>query len=270
MEPGAPHVAVLMCHAPIVIPAIGGERGAECAATTRAMREAARTVVASGAETAVLLSPHLPRHSQAFGVVAGEKLHGDFGTFGRPDIACAFRGDAAAGAAIARAAQRAGLEMVPGEPRGLDHGAMVPLWFLQEAGFRGRLVVFGFPWHTDGEADRRFGRAVRETMAGLERRWALVASGDMSHALQPGAPSGFHPRARTFDEAVVSAVEKGSLGALIAIPGELRELAAEDVIDSLESSVGVLGEEIPPGGVLSYEGPFGVGYLVAVLKGAEP
>ncbi len=270
MEPGAPHVAVLMCHAPIVIPAIGGERGTECAATTRAMREAARIVVACGAETAVVLSPHLPRHRQAFGVVAGEKLHGDFGTFGRPDIACAFRGDAAAGAAITRAAQKAGLEMVPGEPRGLDHGALVPLWFLQEAGFRGRIVVFGFPWYTDRSANQTFGCALRETMVSLERRWALVASGDMSHALQPGAPSGFHPRAQAFDDAVVEALERGNLGALSAIPGELRELAAEDVIDSLESAAGVLGDEMPEGGVLSYEGPFGVGYLIALLRGMAP
>jgi aromatic ring-opening dioxygenase LigB subunit len=267
MDGGAPIVAVLMCHAPIVIPAIGGDRSTECTATTEAMRDAARTVASSGVETAVILSPHLPRHSRAFGVVAGEKLHGDFGAFGRPDLACTFRGDAAAGAAIGRAVQRAGLEIVPTVIRGLDHGTMVPLWFLQEAGFKGRVVVFGFPWHKDGAANHAFGRALREALEGLDRRWALVASGDMSHALRPGAPSGFHPRAQAFDDAVVKALGEGRLGALSAIPSELRDLAAEDVMDSLESSAGVLGDEIPEGRMLSYEGPFGVGYLVAVLKG---
>ena len=99
MNAGSPAIAVLMCHAPIVIPAIGGERSAECASTTAAMREAARGVAASGAETAVVLSPHLPRHRQAFGIMASEKLFGDYGAVGRPDIACTLRGDAAAGAA---------------------------------------------------------------------------------------------------------------------------------------------------------------------------
>jgi len=270
MDAGAPTVAVLMCHAPIVIPAIGGDRGAECAATTLAMREAARSVAASGAETAVILSPHLPRHRGAFGVVAAEKLHGDFGAFGRPEVACAFRGDAAAGAAISRAVHRVGLEMMPTETRGLDHGATVPLWFLQEAGFKGRIVVFGFPWYTDSVANRAFGSALREALDALDRRWALVASGDMSHALKPGAPSGYHPRAQAFDDAVVEALRAGRLGAVSAIPGELRDLAAEDAIDSLESAFGVLGEEIPGSRVLSYEGPFGVGYLVAVLKDIVP
>jgi aromatic ring-opening dioxygenase LigB subunit len=270
MEPGAPHVAVLMCHAPIVIPAIGGERSAECSSTTAAMREAARGVVESGAETAVVLSPHLPRHRQAFGVMASERLSGDYGSFGRPDIACALRGDAAAGAATLRAAQRMGLGIEPVEIRGLDHGSLVPLWFLLEAGFKGRVAIFGFPWLGSREANRAFGHSLREAMAGLERRWALVASGDMSHALQPGAPSGFHPRAQGFDDAVVEAVRRGRLGALSQIPAELRELAAEDVLDSLESAAGVLGDEIAPDHVLSYEGPFGVGYLVARLRETAP
>lgn len=270
MDAGLPSVAVLMCHAPIVIPSIAGKRGEDCVASTQGMREAARAVVESGAETVALLSPHLPRHREAFGLVSSEKIHGDFTSFGHPTIACTFRGDAAAGAAVTRSAQRAGLEVIPVETRSLDHGATVPLWFLQEAGYKGRLVVFGFPWYTDGDANRRFGGALREAMAGLDRRWALVASGDMSHALKPGAPSGFHPRAQEFDQAVVETVRDGRLGAISALPLELRDLAAEDVVDSLEVAAGVLGEERSETRPLSYEGPFGVGYLIAVLKEGPP
>ena len=270
MNTGEPLVAVLMCHAPLVIPAIGGDRGTECAATTLAMREAAQALAASGAETAVILSPHLPRHSQAFGVVASEKLHGDFDTFGHPELTCSFRGDAAVGAAVARTVQRAGLEMQTTDIRGLDHGAMVPLWFLQEAGFKGRIVVFGFPWHRDGTANRTFGAALKEAMQGLDRKWVLLASGDMSHALLPGAPSGFHPLAQSFDDAVVHSLSTGNLATLSTIPRELRDVAAEDVMDSLESAIGVLGHEIPEVRLLSYEGPFGVGYLIAILKDLVP
>ena len=272
-DSGAPLAAVLMCHAPIVIPAIGGTRGAECHASTEAMGQAARIASDCGAETLVVLSPHLPRHPTAFGVVTSLSLQGDFGPFGRPELGCRFPADAAAGAAVTRAAQRTGLEIAPTTVQGLDHGALVPLWFLREAGFKGRVVVFGFPWHSSAEANHAFGRALREAMGSLERPWALVASGDMSHALKPGAPSGFHPRAQVFDQAVVDTVQRGDLAALDTIPGDLRQVAAEDVLDSLQCAAGVLEEEEEEEvttRVLSYEGPFGVGYLIAVLKEPTP
>lgn len=267
---GAPLAAVLMCHAPIVIPAIGGTRGGECTASTEAMGEAARIATGCGAETLIILSPHLPRHPTAFGVVTSPSVQGDFGAFGRPELGCRLPTDAAAAAAVTRAAERAGLEIAPTTVKGLDHGALVPLWFLREAGFKGRAVVFGFPWHANPEANRAFGRALREALASLERPWALVASGDMSHALKPGAPSGFHPRAQAFDQAVVEAVGLGDWATLGAFPEDLRRVAAEDVLDSLQCAVGALeGEDAVPR-VLSYEGPFGVGYLIAALKEPTP
>ncbi len=269
-DSGAPLAAVLMCHAPIVIPAIGGMRGAECRACTEAMGQAARVAADCGAETVVVLSPHLPRHLKAFGVVMSPSTQGDFGPFGRPELGCRFPSDAAAGAAVTRAAQRAKLEIAPTTVQGLDHGALVPLWFLREAGFKGRVVVFGFPWHTHAEANHAFGHALREAMAGLERPWALVASGDMSHALKPGAPSGFHPQAQVFDQAVVETVQRGDLAALDIIPADLRQVAAEDVLDSLQCAAGVLEGTVMAPRVLSYEGPFGVGYLIAVLKEPAP
>lgn len=269
-DSGVPLAAVLMCHAPIVIPAIGGTRGAECCASTEAMGEVARIATGCGAETLIILSPHLPRHPTAFGVVTTPSVQGDFGAFGRPELECRLPADAAAGAAVTRAAERAGLEIAPTTVKGLDHGALVPLWFLREAGFKGRVVVFGFPWHTNTEANRAFGRALREAMANLERPWALVASGDMSHALRPGAPSGFHPRAQDFDQAVVEAVGRGDWDALDALPADLRRVAAEDALDSLQCAAGALESEDTAPRVLSYEGPFGVGYLIAALKEPRP
>ena len=101
-ESGTPRAAVLMCHAPIVIPAIGGARGVECRASTEAMGQAARVAADCGAETLVVLSPHLPRHPEAFGVVTSPSVQGDFGAFGRPELGCRFPADAAAAAAGTR------------------------------------------------------------------------------------------------------------------------------------------------------------------------
>jgi MEMO1 family protein len=270
MDGSLPRAAVLMCHAPIVIPAIGRERTQDCAATTAAMREAAQAAIRSGAETLLLLSPHTPRHRRSYGYVTGEFLRGDFRSFGFHGLERTFRADAAAAAAVFRQAGKAGLPMDPTPIQALDHGALVPLYFLEEAGFKGRVAVFAFPWESTLGESRSFGRVLTAAMRDLDRTWALIASGDMSHALQPGAPAGFHPDAQVFDEAVVACVREGRLGDLQRIDPTLRNLAAEDVVESLEAALGVLGADQGGLRVLSYEAPFGVGYLVAILREGGP
>jgi aromatic ring-opening dioxygenase LigB subunit len=231
------------------------------------MERAAQTIIDSGIETVVVVSPHTPRHRQAYGYVVGETLHGDFHAFGIRGLEASFKADAAAVATIARHVERTGLLAAPANVQNLDHGAMVPLWFLRQAGFHGRVAVLGFPWDNEPGRCQRFGTAVATAMDSMERSWGLLASGDMSHALRPGAPGGFHPRAHLFDEQVVSCVKAGRLADLSGIESDLRSLAAEDVVDSLAIAEGVLGMDHPGQCVLSYEAPFGVGYLVAILKG---
>lgn len=267
MDAYPPRVAVLMCHAPIVIPPIGQDRAEDCAATTEAMQAAAREVVTCGVQTVLVVSPHTPRHRLSWGYATGETLRGDFRTFGIRGLEITLPADEAATAAVVRQAQQAALAMVPTSAQLLDHGALVPLWFLQQAGFKGRIAVFGFPWESGPDDTRRFGQVLAAAMGDLDRTWALVASGDMSHALAQGAPGGFHPRAHTFDEAVVACVRDGRLGAVSDLDPDLRALAAEDVVESLEVAAGALGADQAGRRFLSYEAPFGVGYLVAILRG---
>lgn len=261
--------AVLMCHAPIVIPALGRRDTLRCRATTEAMAKAAGRLAGCGAERVVVLSPHAPRNPRCYGHYIGAELAGDFGRFGESGLAAAFPADLEAPAAVAAAAARAGLTVAP--LRGsLDHGALVPLWFLQAAGFAGRVSVFGFPWEPGPGDHRRFGAALREAMDGLDSPWALLASGDCSHRLTLGAPAGYDPRAKDFDRQLVAEVREGRDAVQSSELAALRELAGEDVLDSLEIAAAAIGADPSGREFLSYEGPFGVGYLVAVLQEAAP
>ena len=76
--------AVLMPHAPILVPEVGGERGGAAQASCQAMRQAAARVMSFRPEALVLISPHSPRQAGALGVWAGERLHGSFGQFNAP------------------------------------------------------------------------------------------------------------------------------------------------------------------------------------------
>lgn len=259
-----------MCHAPIVIPAISGERGGDCVSTTRAMAEAAQVLVAAEPETLVVLSPHAPRHQGAFTWKSGGRWVGSFAPFGRPELRMSFHADLDAADALARASLQKRVPLDPSDDSPMDHGALVPLWFLREAGYQGKVLILGFPWQSSEALVECFALALGEAMAEGGRSWGLVASGDMSHRLLPGAPSGFHPRARDFDQAVVDCVRAGRPGDVVRISVDLRELAAEDVTESLMVAAPLLGSRPVGHRFLSYEGPFGVGYLIAILRSERP
>lgn len=262
--------AALMCHAPIVIPAVGGARGEDCRATTTAMAEAARCLVAQAPDVIVLCSPHTPRSRSAFGVVDGAVVRGDLARFGTPEVRVELPACEDARAALLQAAAEEGVAAERIDPGPLDHGAMVPLAFLWDAGWRGRTLVFAFPARSAHDDAVLMGRAIRRAADARGERWALLASGDMSHRLQPDAPSGFHPDAHLFDEQLVAHVKRGDLAAAATFDEALRELAAEDMVESIDVARGALGEDRAHNRVLSYEGPFGVGYLVAVLHEDDP
>lgn len=260
--------AALMCHAPIVVPVIGGARGGDCAVTTRAMRSVAADVVAQAPDVLVLISPHAPRQRRTWGVSADATLHGDFRRFGHAELSVALPGAPGAARSLAAAASRVELEVTDLPADDLDHGATVPLWFLAEAGLRAPTLLVALPYPGAG-SEARFGRLLRDVAAARGERWAVVASGDMSHRLRPGAPGGYHPRAHEFDDAFVAHVRAADYTRAVAPDEALQELAGEDVVQSTAVAVAAVNGAARGARVYAYERPFGVGYMEALLY-AEP
>ncbi len=100
-----------------------------------------------------------------------------------------------------------------------------------------------------------------------ERRVAWIASGDMSHRLKEDGPYGFHPSGPKFDEEFIRLLKKKDIQGILALPERLTEEAGECGLRSFCMLFGALeGAKIDwKPKILSYEGPFGVGYLVAQL-----
>ncbi len=255
----------LLPHPPIVVPEVGRERLDGCMSTVDACRDFARRMMATEPDRLFVVSPHSPRQGSAFGVWDGDRLRGDLGRFGAPGSAVDLANDSEMVEALARAAGAQGQATWSIPPEPLDHGAVVPLWFLVEAGWSGPTCLASLPWHATPAAMEAFGRALAAAAASLEGRAALIASGDMSHRCKPDAPAGYHPRAVEFDRALTGLVGDGRLDAIGSIDAELRELAAEDAADSSQIVAAAIGYRPHGEEVLSYEHPFGVGYLVAVF-----
>lgn len=254
-------------HPPIIVPAVGGRRVGQVSSTRAAMSVVASDIRSAAPDVVVLISPHAPISPGSMGVCTALAYSGGFEAFGASGVGLSADGDPDLAAAILSACRSTGVpaHAIAGH-RGeqlLDHGAAVPLYFLTEAAVKCRLVLLSF-CALDVAAHRHFGEAVAAAVASLGRRAALVASGDLSHRLKPGAPAGYSPMGARFDGAVVAALRAADRDAIFEMDEGLRDSAGECGYRSLVIALAALPSAVPE--VLSYEGPFGVGYLVARFR----
>jgi MEMO1 family protein len=256
--------AGLMPHAPILVPGVGRERLTEAHATAAAMTAVAARAVAARPDTVVLVSPHSPRRPGAFGVWQTPRLRGSLGSFGSPEDRVDLPLDRAFVDRLAREAGRRGVRTWAINREPLDHGALVPLCYLTAARWNGPTVVLSLNYSGEGGLEA-LGQAIVATAQALPRRIAVIASGDMSHRLTRTAPGGYHPDAHRFDEAFIALLREGAFRRLARIDATLQADAGEDVTDSTVVAAAAADYRTDGHRVLSYEGPFGVGYGVAIL-----
>jgi aromatic ring-opening dioxygenase LigB subunit len=260
-------------HPPIVVSAVGRERVAEVRGTADAMTALGREAGVLAPDTIVLLSPHAPLDPRHVSVCVAGHYTGSLAVFGAAQVAVSLEADAAMAEAIVCEAESAGLPVLrrgrPGSVVELDHGAVVPLSFLLgEMRRPPRFVELGFSF-VPSETHLAFGQALARAVEASGRRVVFVASSDLSHRLIPDAPAGYTPRGREFDASVEAAFAAGDERALLAIPPELIDAAGECGYRSLLVLFGALRGRSYATRVLSYEGPFGVGYLVGAVDMRE-
>jgi AmmeMemoRadiSam system protein A/AmmeMemoRadiSam system protein B len=256
-------------HPPIMVPEVGRDAIAEVRSSIDGMADLTQRLIAAEAETVILISPHAPLEPSVFVAYDGPQLFGDFANFRAPAATAHAELDDELLNEITRAAAEANLVVMRIRGEDLDHGTTVPLYFLQRNGWHGRVVAIGYSFLSN-EDHLRFGACIRKAITKLGRRVAFVASGDLSHRLKPGAPAGYHPEAHLFDEEVVAAIRSGATDRIVKIDQDLRRAAGECGYRSMLVALGVIEDVRSDCEVISYEAPFGVGYLVAQLMSETP
>ncbi len=266
-----PVFGIISPHPPIFVERVGGSRSHVTQDSLDALSRAAAALARYEPHTVVLMSPHAPALSDAFLVDDSVSLSGSLAQFGDP-VVRTWKGDPDLAYAIAREIASSGRPVVLRtedkrlDPGHLDHASLVPLEFL-DPGRAYHLVVLSLS-NLGYAAHRDVGAAVALAAEKLDRKVAFVASGDLSHRLTPDAPAGYSPRAAELDEEIVSCVEQGHLSDLAHIDPSLIEAGGECGLRSFIALGGFANSDPVPTRVLSYEGPWGVGYLTA-LVGSE-
>jgi MEMO1 family protein len=251
-------------HPPIMVPEVGRESIAGVVDSIGAMAELTRRLIDSGAESVVMISPHAPLEVDSFVAYEGPEVYGDFANFRAPETNFALKVDQELLGAIKKAAASQNFCVSTLREHDLDHGTAVPLYFLLQNGWEGRVVTLGYSFLSN-EDHLRFGSCIKNAVDQVGRRVAFIASGDLSHRLKPQAPAGYNPNAHVFDEQVVDALRSNVPQRIVDIDHDLRRLAGECGYRSMLVAIGVSSDLPLSCEVLNYEAPFGVGYLVAQL-----
>jgi MEMO1 family protein len=253
-------------HPPIMVPEVGREAITQVRSSIDAMSDFTSRIIASEAESVVLISPHAPLEADSFVAYKGPVLQGQFSRFQAPETQFQTLVDDELLAAITTSAAKEDFHLTKLAEVDLDHGTAVPLYFLLANGWQGKVVALGYSFLSNQD-HLQFGDCIKRAIDELGRRTAFVASGDLSHRLKPRAPAGYNPDAHQFDEEVVDAIRSCEPGRIIEIDHSLRKLAGECGYRSMLVALGAVGTLDQNCDVLSYEAPFGVGYMVAQLTG---
>ena len=259
--------AVMVPHPPLIVPEVG--RGGESVIkeTTDSYVKAAEFIRDLAPDTIVLSSPHSIMYADYLHISPGSRAEGDFGSFGAPQVHLEADYDEELSSGICSLAEA---KLIPAGFEGevdkdLDHGTMVPLYFIKQkyTDFKlVRLAISGISL----EEHYRLGQIISEASDILGRRVVYVASGDLSHKLQEDGPYGFDKAGPEYDSKIMDVMGSGRFGELLKFDPVLCDDAAECGHRSFVIMAGALDGKSVEVHMLSHQDVTGVGYGICTYK----
>ncbi|MCX6765938.1 MAG: class III extradiol dioxygenase subunit B-like domain-containing protein [Candidatus Moranbacteria bacterium] len=254
--------AYITPHPPIIIPGIGKPDDLKLVSKTiEAMEKLREDLEKINPDTILIISPHAPTDFSAFVVNSAPRLRGSLIDFGL-DQDFDFENNLNLVKKIAAAGNRENIPVHFHESF-LDHGALVPLYYLTE-NIKPKIVHLSFSL-LNFKSHYRYGEIIGSVCGEEKNRIAIVASGDLSHRLTASAPAGYSSLGKKFDEKLMEMLAKKDISGILNLDKNFIDEAGECGLRSVIILLGILKDKYNFC-CLNYEGPFGVGYLVASLS----
>ena len=253
---------IIAPHPPIVVPEIGGKRLIEAQSTKSALEAVSKKAKSLKPDVLVIITPHGEISPTTVHVYSGPVLEGDFAAFGDKKIKIKCKGDPVLGHKTVQEAKASGLYASEVPESFLDHGILVPYYYLHSAGVNCPVLPVAVSLAPLKELFE-FGKALSKAALESGKKMIVVASADMSHKLTQDAPAGYSARGKEFDERLVELVKKDDRDGILGFDPLLAEAAGQDALWSIAMLLGAVEGSALKSRLLSYEGPFGVGYMVA-------
>lgn len=266
-------------HPPLLIPGIADSAKEKVAITASSFRQWALKLKEQEPDRLVIMSPHAPAASAAVPLFSVSSLSGSMQRFSCPEVSCHVDCDTVFAEHLSALCREEDFPLLTIDDDfikkhsldiSLDHGTLIPLYFLKEVGLDVPIVLLGYgPGHT--ELYLQLGKLIRKAAGDDDKKTAVIASGDLSHRLLESGPYGFSPYGLKFDETINRILDSAEAGSLLNFSHEEVNEAAQCGLYSIAMLLGSLDKDEVCTGHLSYEAPYGVGYSVVYYlpKGAD-
>ncbi len=259
--------SAIVPHPPILIPRIGKDNLEKLQKTVHAFDILEKELNEAKPDTIIVISPHGDINFDAFTVNINEKYIATYEDFGDFSTKKEYRSDLGFVNTLKGGCESSlPLQLISNQK--LDHGASIPLFYLTRQNSDRRILPITFSY-LNFQKHLDFGVLLKEAVFNSEKRYAIIASGDLSHKLTMKAPAGFSPRAKEFDKKLIQLLKKGGhecVSGILNLEPKFIEEAGECGLRSILILLGVIKNMSYDFEVLSYESPFGVGYLVGQIK----
>ncbi len=262
--------AYMVPHPPMIVPQVGRGSERQISKTIQAYEAVAEETAELRPDTLLITSPHAQIYADYFHISPGEEAAGNFGRFRAPEVQFREKYDTELVKVICDIAKErdfpAGTQ--GGRSRDLDHGTMVPLYFIRQkyTGFRlVRVGLSGLPLTDHYE----LGRIIREAVERTGRRVVFIASGDLSHKLQTYGPYGFAGEGPEYDRRIMDTAGRAAFGEMLTYEESFCEKAAECGHRSFVIMAGALDGLDVTARVYSHEDVTGVGYGICSFRPGE-
>ncbi len=258
--------AYMVPHPPLIIPRVGRGGEAIVQKTIDSYEKVAEEIALLAPDTIIFSSPHASLFSDYFSISSGRGATGSMASFGAPDVV--FKEDY-----DEELVKKISLIAVEKEfPAGtfgemsseLDHGVMVPLWFIRKKYPSCKILRTGISGMSL-TAHYSFGEIIKEAVDQLDRKVVYIASGDLSHKLKEDGPYGFAPEGPEYDRRIMDVCSRAAFGELFDFSDFFRECAAECGHRSFTIMAGAFDGVAVDAKELSHEDATGVGYGICTF-----
>ncbi|PLT30612.1 extradiol ring-cleavage dioxygenase [Peribacillus deserti] len=262
--------ACIVPHGSEIIPELMGSSPERMQQTRNNLNKIGEEMRKTEPDSIVLLTPHGTRINGAFSITVSERLMGNLWDNGA-SFSMEKKVDKELGFSIAEASKanhipaatiNYGTTEGPYSCLQLDWGAMVPLRFMPDV----PVVVITPSRELSFGQHIQLGKAIREAAEKSDKRIALVASCDWSHAHDAEGPYGFNPAARKLDEEAVRLIKTNKLEEMGSFEPDFIEAAKPDGIWQTLILAGAIPVEERNVEFLSYEAPTYFGLICAFYK----